>query len=750
MTKFITNILISFLFFFTTSYAEIVKDVNTSGNKRISKDTIIVLGQIKINEDLTQNNLNQILKNLYDTNFFNNVELSIDQEILNINVVENPIIENIEITGIKNKTLLEDISEKIFLKNRMSFTENLLTKDVELIKNIHKTAGYYFVDIRTSFQKDDELNSIQLKIDIDQGERAKIKDIIFIGDKKFKDKKLLEIIASEEHKFWKIISNKVYLNENLLKLDKRLLENFFKNEGYYQVEILNSYAELNDQESFKLVFNIDAGKKFYFNEFTLNLPEDYNKNDFKKIDKLFKKLKGKKYSLNRVDLILNEIEKIASLNLYDFINASVEENIIADDKINFAFKMKDSQRFYVERVNIFGNFNTIEEVIRNNLIVDEGDPLNEVLYNKSIDQIRSLGFFEKVKSEIVDGSDPNLKIVNITVEEQATGEISMGAGYGTSGSTIGAGVTEKNFLGKGINLRTNFEITEESVKGVFVYSKPNFNYTDNTLRTSLRAITNDNLSDFGYKQSETGLSVGTTFEQYENLFFSPELAVSFEDLTTNASASSNLKKQQGVYEDFYFNYGLNYDLRNSTYNPSAGSKTSFFQTLPIVSDNNEITNTFITSKYKTLNQTSGMVGKASFYFNTVQSLSNDDVRISKRAFIPYNRLRGFEKRKIGPVDDNNDYIGGNYVSAINFSTNLPGITPTVENVDFRLFVDMANVWGVDYSDTIDDSNFIRSSTGVALDLMSPVGPLTFSLTQPITKKSTDKTESFRFNLGTTF
>jgi len=161
-------------------------------------------------------------------------------------------------------------------------------------------------------------------------------------------------------------------------------------------------------------------------------------------------------------------------------------------------------------------------------------------------------------------------------------------------------------------------------------------------------------------------------------------------------------------------------------------------------------NTFVTTKYKTLNQTSGMVGKASFYFNTVQSLSNDDVRISKRSFIPYNRLRGFEKRKVGPIDDNKDYIGGNYVSSLNFSTNLPGITPTVENVDFSFFVDLANVWGVDYSETIDDSNLIRSSTGLALDLMTPVGPLTFSLTQPITKKSTDKTESFRFNLGTTF
>ena len=144
-----------------------------------------------------------------------------------------------------------------------------------------------------------------------------------------------------------------------------------------------------------------------------------------------------------------------------------------------------------------------------------------------------------------------------------------------------------------------------------------------------------------------------------------------------------------------------------------------------------------------------MVGRVSLYLKGVHSLGDDDVRISKRAYVPYSRLRGFEKNKIGPKD-NDDYIGGNYVSTLNFSTNLPGFFTTVENIDFSYFVDFANVWGVDYSDSIDDSNKIRSSTGLALDLKTPVGPLTFSFTQPITKKSSDKTESFRFNLGTTF
>ena len=145
-----------------------------------------------------------------------------------------------------------------------------------------------------------------------------------------------------------------------------------------------------------------------------------------------------------------------------------------------------------------------------------------------------------------------------------------------------------------------------------------------------------------------------------------------------------------------------------------------------------------------------MIGKASVYLKAVNSLDGSDVRISKRANVPYNRMRGFEKGKVGPVDTNNDYIGGNYVSTLNLSTNLPSILGTIENLDFKYFVDIANVWGVDFDNSIDDSNSIRSSTGIGVDILTPIGPLSFSFSQPITKKSTDKTESFRFNLGTTF
>ena len=747
MSKILIQIFL--IIFFTNAFGEVIKNVEVSGNKRISKETVLVLGNISTGQNFEKKDLNNSLKKLYDSNFFKDIQITINNGTLNINLIENPIIEDIEIAGNKNETFNKEILESIKLKNRMSFTEDQLKKDIDLIKNILKTSGFYFAKVESSFIKNDDLNSVRLKFNIDRGNRARIKDILFIGDKKIKDKKLIEIIASEEHKFWKFVSNKVYLNQSMINLDKRLLENYYRNLGYYKVKVLNSFAELNNEGSFKLTFNIDAGKKYFFNDFTLIIPDDYDRSDFKKIDKIFSKLKSERYSLDNINLILDEIDKIATSRLYDFIDAEVKETIKDQNKMNFEFKIVDSEKFYVERINIIGNFQTIEEVIRNRFIVDEGDPLNELLYNKSVDNIKSLGIFKSVKSNIKDGSDTNLKVIDLTVEEKPTGEISLAAGVGSGGSTIGGGIVEKNFLGKGINLKTNLEVSQNSVKGQFVYSKPNFNYTDNTLFTSIKSTTQDNLSDSGYKVSNAGFSLGTSFQQYENLYFSPEIDISVENLKTNATASKSLKKQEGTYEDFYFNYGLDYDLRNSTFRPSSGNKTSFYQELPVVSGNNEISNTFIFTQYKTLNKSSEMVAKASMYLQAINSLDSSDVRISKRATMPYNRLRGFKKGLVGPAD-NGDYVGGNYVSAFNLSTNLPGILTTVENIDFTYFIDLGNVWGVDYDSSIDDSNFMRSSTGIGLDWLTPIGPLNFSLTQPITKKSSDQTETFRFNLGTTF
>ena len=747
MSNFFIKIILLFFLLSFSAKAETLQKFDISGNKRISDQTIIIFSELEINEEITRSKLNKVIKKLYETNFFRNINLSFDNQTLFLKVEENPIIENLEITGIKKKSLVEFIKGKLTLAEMKSFDQGLLSADINLIYNILKTNGYYFADITSSKSLNDELNTIDLKIDVELGEKAKIKKIVFLGEKVFKEKRLKEVIVSEEHKFWKFISKNVYINQELINLDKRLLSNYFKNNGYFKVKIENSFVEFDKNSNFNLIFNITPGKKYFFNDFSLNLPSNYDSKLFKKITKKFSKLKGDKYSLLKINNLLDDINDIALSKQYEFINASIVEKINGD-KIDFDINISESEKFYIEKINIKGNFNTLEEVVRNNLIVDEGDPFNEILFNKSVNNIQSLGIFKKVTTDVRDGSNQSFKEIDIDVEERPTGEISLTAGFGTTGETIGAGIKENNFLGKGIKLNTNLELTADSIKGQFIYAKPNFNYSDNTLFTSVKSSTTDLLTNSGYKTSEIGFSLGTEFEQFQNVFLSPEIDFLIEDLETSDKASNILKKQEGSYTDLYFNYSINQDLRDKRFRTESGYVATFSQELPLVSDNAELSNAFIVTNYKKLSSTSDMVGKVSFFGKTITGLS-DDVRISKRLNVPASRLRGFQRGKVGPVE-NNDYIGGNYVSSLNFSATLPNLVQGLDNLDVGVFVDAANIWGVDYDSSIDDKSTLRSSTGVALNLMTPIGPLSFSFANALSKASTDKTETFRFNLGTQF
>jgi len=748
MINFFFKSLLIVFFFPSFVFAQIIDSIVISGNKRISDNTIKVYSKLDQYESFNENNLNQILKDLYKTDFFKDINISIKDNILYVDVVESPIIENLEINGIKKNDLNKFLLDNISLKNKRSFNNEKLQNDLKIIENILKSSGYYFSKISVSELYNNELNSVQISINVNLGKKAYIKNISFIGNKIFKDKQLREIIASEEHKFWKFLTKNVYINENLLNLDKRLLSNFYKNSGYYNIKINSTFVELDKDENFKLVYNIDAGNKFFFNNFNIKVPADYNQGIFDEMQKKFNKFIDTEYSLYVIEDFLDQINDAALLKQFEFIDASVSEEIVGNDRVDITINIKESKKEYVEKININGNYVTIEDVVRNSLIVDEGDPFNQILFNKSLNNIRSLGIFKTVDYKISTGSSDEFKIIDVDVVEQPTGEIMAGAGYGTSGGTVLLGIKEKNFLGQGITLNANLELTEESIKGSLDYIEPYFNFSDNSLFASISNTENDYLDTFGYKTNEFQLSSGTSFEPYEKIIFNPNLSLSYENLDTNSKASNAIKKQKGTYSDIYFNYSLINDNRDNKFNPQTGNRTNFTQELPLYSDVNEISNAIEFTTYKKFSRQSDIVNKISIYSKMINSFDND-VRISKRLHVPSSRLRGFEKGKIGPID-NNDYIGGNYIAAFNLSTKLPNLLAEFENIDFSIFLDTANIWGIDYNDALDDRSTLRSSAGLAVNVLTPIGPLSFSFSEAFSKTSSDKTETFRFNLGTTF
>ena len=314
MINFLIKKSLVIFFLIVSANAEILKKIEINGNKRISDESIIIFSDLKTNKEVSKFDLNTAIKNLYKTNFFSNITFSLENQILIINIEENPIIDNFQITGIKKQSLVEFIKGKIQLAEMKSFDEEILTADLNLINNILKSSGYYFADITSSKSLDEKLNSVNLKINIELGEKAKIKKIIFLGDKVFKDKRLKEVITSEEHKFWKFVSNNVYINRELINLDKRLLTNYFKDNGYFNVKIENSFVEFDKDSNFNLIFNITSGKKYNFNDFSLNLPANFDSKTFDPITKRFSKLKVKLIHYQRLTVYLKKSIKLLSLN----------------------------------------------------------------------------------------------------------------------------------------------------------------------------------------------------------------------------------------------------------------------------------------------------------------------------------------------------------------------------------------------------------------------------------------------------
>ena len=743
--KKLLSIILSIIFIAGSSFAEIVNEIQISGNKRVSDETVKVYGEIKPEgSDFSNSDINNILKNLYSTNFFEDVNVEIRNKKLIINLIEYPVINEIVLIGEQNTRVKNQIKKIISSKEKNSFIKNNLNKDINLIKKLYSSLGYKFSQVETKVRNIDK-NNVDLAINIDKGEITRISKIFFTGDKKIKDKRLRDIIASEEDKFWKVISRNTRFNENQIELDKRLLINYYKNLGYYDVKVTSSSAEIQDSENINLYYSIEAGKRYIFAKIETVLDSTFDKEIFFPLREKYNELVGTYYSPFKIKKILEEIDIIIENKNLQFVEHSVQETI-EGDKINLAFNIKEGKKIIVERINIKGNNVTNESVIRSELLLDEGDPFTNLNLDKSVAKLKSKNIFNRVKSEVLPGSSDDQKIIEISIEEKPTGELSAGAGVGTNGGTFAFDIQENNWLGEGKIVGINVELSEESLKGKLFYTNPNYDLLGNSIEYHIQNTSNDK-PDQGYENKLITFGAGTSFEQYKDIYTNLSLNFSYDDLRTNSNASASLQKQDGDFTELAAVYGLTYDKRNRTFMPTDGSVFGFVQSLPIYADKPFIDNTFRFSTYHEFNE--NYVGSGKIFLSAINGLNDEDVRLSKRKTLSTRRLRGFSKGKIGPVDGN-DHIGGNYAAAVNFDVNLPNLLPDSSNTDVSFFVDFGNVWEVDYDDSLDDSNKLRSSTGVNASWISPLGPMTFTLATNLSKASTDTTESFNFNLGTSF
>jgi len=742
----LTRFIVIFFLILTNSLFAEIKKVSVIGNVRVNSSTIESLVDKKI-ANVDSIYINNLTKKIYDTDFFSDVKISFNQDVLLINVVENPIINFFYINGIKDSDL-DQANKIITLKENSIFSSSKLKKDIEATKEFLNALGYYQASIIPEVIKIDN-NQINLIINIDKKEISKIKNIYFIGTKFFSSSQLLDVISSSEDGWWKFFSSSA-LSEQKIEYDKQLLKTFYKNKGFFDVQIESAFASADKNNNFSLTFSINSGKKYKFGDFVLKTTEAlYKDQDINEIKIISRKLLNNQiYSPEILNKLNKHITSYLEEKKYNNFDINIQELKKNEDIINITLNLTEGQKFLINKINIQGNSITDEKVIRDNMIVTEGDYLNSTKVKKSVDNIKAKQLFSKVDYKIEDSEKKNFKDFNLFLKEQATGSISAGVGYGTNGGLFEASVNERNFLGQGINLNFTGRLSTEAIRGEFSYIDPNFKESNKELAASIFSEVDD-YKNSGYQNKRLGTKFATKYEIYEDIFFRPNIAIQYDKLEITGNSSNLLKSRAGDFTTTSFGYNFLFDQRDSKFNPTSGSVLYFDQNIStFVSDIPTLQTGVGATLYQELFNEK-YIGSIKARLANVSAFDNKDVKLSDRIFASTSDLRGFELRGIGPVDSG-DHVGGNNLATLSFKSTFPNPIPESLRATSFIFFDIGNVWGADYSDLISDSSKIRSSTGIAVDLMSPVGPLSFTYSIPLSKSSTDKEQRFLFNIGSSF
>jgi len=741
-----TLFLFFLIFFLNNSLFAEIKQVKILGNKRVSSSTIESLIDKKTLY-IDSIYINNLTRKIYNTDFFSDIKITYEQDILTVTVTENPIVNFFYINGLSGNDL-DKVNKIVSLKENTIFSSSKLKKDIEEVKQYFKSEGYYSAIIDPEVIKL-ENNDVNLILNFDLKNKSRISNIYFIGDKYFSQSQLADVISSSEYSWWKLFSSGT-LSEERIEYDKKLLKDFYKLRGFYDIQIESVYAKVVNNEEFTLTFSVNSGKRFKFGNVDIKtFSQVYNNEDILEIKKISDKLTKDEYYSSFVLSKLNKsiVSYLDSKKYYNF-DINLEEVKSSGEVIDVIVQLIQEKKIPINKINISGNTITNEKFIRDNMVLSEGDNLSNAKIRKSVDIIKSKQIFSKVEYKIDESNNKNGKELNLFVKEQPTGSISAGIGYGSNGAMFEGSLNEKNFLGNGVNLNFTGRISSEKITGDLTYVDPNFNNSEKEMAYSLFSE-KDDYSNSGYSSKKVGNKISTKYDIYEDIAFRPSFAIQYDKLETDSLASNLLKSRSGNYITTSLGYAFYGDFRDSKFNPSAGYTFYFDQNLAtLISDIPTIQTSVGSIFYKELINDK-FIGSAKIKLSNVTALDNKDAKLSDRLYASSLDLRGFESRGVGPVD-NGDHIGGNNLAILSVKSTFPNPIPESLKANTFIFYDAGNVWGVDYSDIISSNSKFRSSIGVAMDFVSPVGPLSFAYSIPISKSSTDKEQRFLFNIGSSF
>ena len=729
-----------------------VSNISVEGTQRVDPATVISYMQISPGDSYTQDSLSEALKRLYATGLFADVNLRQDGNNLIVDVVENPVINRVAFEGndeIEDTELAGEISSR----PRAVYIRNDVRRDVSRLQEIYRRTGNYSAVVTAEIIKLDQ-NRINLVFNIDEGPKSTIKGIKFIGNEAFDDADLRAVISSKEDRWYRFLSSDDRYDADRMSFDQELLRRFYLKNGYADFNMVAANAELSpDKESFFLTYTLNEGDRYKVNNVSVDSSRLRNV-DNTSLENVVVVKEGKWYSSDDVEETVDELT--AKLGDMQYAFAQIRPDIKRNPEsktVDITFRAEETQRVFVEAINIKGNVRTLDKVIRREFDVVEGDPYSTTKVADAERNIQNLDFFNKVVVKPKPGSAPDQTVIDVDVEEKSTGEISIGAGFSTSdGPLADLRIRERNFLGKGQDVLFGTTIAGERTEFDLSFTEPYFFNRDLAAGFDLFHVTRDLQDESSYDQKTTGGALRLNYPLTKKL--RQQLKYRYQTNTienVDSGASRFVRDQEGTRDTSAISQTLSYNDLNSDIAPSDGYKLWLETELAGLGGDAK----FI----------SGKTGGSYYYpitkkvtFNTLAEVggitgySDSDVEINERYFIGSRTLRGFEYGGIGPRDlTTDDALGGNLFYRGSTELSFPVGLPEEMGIKGHLFSDYGSLWSLDESDpAIADNNSIRASIGFGLSWLSPLGPLRVDFATPVLDEDYDKDEVFRFDFGTRF
>ena len=751
---FIVILLLSFSILPNKAHTQetLVSSINVDGNKRISSDTILSLSKVQVGSAYSPTQLNSALQSIKKSSYFKTVDISIVNNILNINVIENPTINSISFEG--NKTLSDiNLNELITSKQRQTLLISQVEKDTDKIATAYADTGRISAIVTPKVIELSD-NRVDLVFEITEGRITEVEKITFTGNRVFSDLRLKGVIATKQAGiFRRFIKSDTFVKDKL-DYDIDLLRNFYINKGFIDFEVQSSVELTREKDAFLINYNIKEGQKYNFSEIKfdtskLNIDE-------KSLVKINRIKNGSKYDRRRVTKLIDEIDIYLAKNGFSFFEpvpvvSRNDENLTMDVEI----QIKETRKVFVERIEVEGNSTTLDEVIRLQFDFVEGDPFNRRKVLEAVDKIRGLGFFSNVETSTRNGSAPEKIIIEVKLTEKPTGSLGIGAGYNSSDGTVATfNVNERNFLGKGQTVKLDLSTSKIEKQTELAFEDPSF-----LGRNLLAGIS------FG-QSSTTPSSVPLSTDK---LYFEPKIGFplsrdskltieySFDQEDVKLTTASNLvsplirgdvgKKNKSA---LIFMYSL--DKTNSVVTPTAGYDFRIIQELNGLGGDISYSKTNLNFKTYTTILRDDIILSSNLSSGVIVG---SDASLMNRFTLGGDRLKGFRNQGIGPYDSAYDtHLGGKMYTSLSLEASFPIGIPEEYGIYGGVFLDIGSLWGLDNTnsgeDIIDDRSEIRSALGFSIFWESAIGPLRFNWSSPIKKETNDVTENFRFTIDTRF